>query len=338
MDRVLELKDFNVTYKNKTKKVYAVKDINLTINKGDSLGIVGESGSGKSTLAMAILRLLPERNTEITGSSNFANKDLVQASEKELKEIRWKELSVVFQKSMNALSPVHRIGEQIEDIYRVHKPNARKEEIFDRIKALLRLVNLSERVFKMYPHELSGGMLQRVAIAISLIHDPKLLIMDEATTALDVVTQGQILEEIVKMEQTLDVTRIMITHDISVVATTCNKIAVLYAGELMEVGYVKDILKEPKHPYTKGLLSSIPSLSGEKETLTGIKGHLPDLSQKYEGCIFAPRCEHAMEQCGKSKPSETQLTGENRVWCHLYSQSDRGEQLDISKNLAEVNR
>lgn len=338
MDRVLELKDFNVTYKNKSKKVYAVKDVNLVINKGDSLGVVGESGSGKSTLAMALLRLLPERNTEITGISNFGNTDLVQASEKELKEIRWKELSVVFQKSMNALSPVHRIGEQIEDIYRVHKPNASKEEIFDRIKYLLKLVNLSDRVYKMYPHELSGGMLQRVAIAISLIHDPKLLIMDEATTALDVVTQGQILEEIVKMEQTLDVTRIMITHDISVVAATCNKIAVLYAGELMEVGYVKDILKNPKHPYTEGLLASYPSLSGKKEVLTGIKGNLPDLSEKYEGCIFAPRCKHAMEQCIKSKPDEVQMTNENRVWCHLYSQTDGGEKIDGREDLVEVNR
>lgn len=328
LDRVLELKDFNVTYKNKERKVYAVKDINLIINKGDSLGVVGESGSGKSTLAMALLRLLPERNTEITGVSNFDDTNLVDASEKKLKEIRWKELAVVFQKSMNSLSPVHRIGEQIEDIYRVHKKNAAKEEIMNRIKALLKLVNLSERVIKMYPHELSGGMLQRVSIAISLIHNPKLLIMDEATTALDVVTQGQILEEIVKMQQTLDVTRIMITHDISVVATTCNKIAVLYAGELMEVGYVKDILKDPKHPYTQGLMASLPSLSGNKEELLGIKGSLPDLTRKYEGCIFAPRCKHVMEKCLTIKPAEVQLTDENRVWCHLYIDSAGGEKIN----------
>ncbi|MHC8514297.1 ABC transporter ATP-binding protein [Sporosarcina sp. ITBMC105] len=337
MDRVLELKNFNVTYKNKTKKVYAVKDVNLSINKGDSLGVVGESGSGKSTLAMALLRLLPEKSSEVTGNSYFADTDLVHASEKELKNIRWKELSVVFQKSMNALSPVHRIGEQIEDIYRVHKPKASKEEIFERIQALLKLVNLSERVYKMYPHELSGGMLQRVSIAISLIHNPKLLIMDEATTALDVVTQGQILEEIVRMEQTLDVTRIMITHDISVVAATCNKIAVLYAGELMEVGYVKDILRNPKHPYTEGLLASYPSLSGKKEKLKGIKGTLPDLSERYEGCIFASRCQYAMEKCLKSKPSEVHMSMENRVWCHLYPNSTRGEETKENENMVEVN-
>jgi peptide/nickel transport system ATP-binding protein len=310
MEQILDVKDFNVTYVNKSKKVYAVKNVNLTMNKGDSLGIVGESGSGKSTLAMALLRLLPNKSTEISGSAYLDGKDLVQLNERELKQIRWKELAVVFQKSMNSLSPVHRIGKQIEDIYKVHNPNASKEEIFSRIMYLLRLVNLSERVYKLYPHELSGGMLQRVSIALSLIHNPKLLILDEATTALDVVTQGQILDEIVKMEQTLDVTRIMITHDISVVAASCNKVAVLYAGELMESGYVKDVLKSPKHPYTKGLLTSFPSLKGEKSKLTGIGGYLPDLSVKHEGCIFAPRCQFADEKCKRVKPEGVETSDE----------------------------
>ncbi|KYG90049.1 peptide ABC transporter ATP-binding protein [[Bacillus] sp. KCTC 13219] len=319
MEQILEVNNLSVTYINKSKKVYAVKDVNFRLNKGDSLGIVGESGSGKSTLAMALLRLLPEKSTELSGSADFIGRDLIQLGEEELKHIRWSELAVVFQKSMNALSPVHRIGKQIEDIYRVHKPNANKEEIFNRITSLLRLVNLSERVYTMYPHELSGGMLQRISIAISLVHNPKLLIMDEATTALDVVTQGQILDEIVKMEQTLDVTRIMITHDISVVAASCNKIAVMYAGELMEIGYVKDILKNPQHPYTKGLLASFPSLKGEKLRLTGISGFLPDLSQRYEGCIFASRCKNAMEQCKKVKPVGIEMCNGNTVWCHLYA-------------------
>jgi len=319
MAHILEINNFSVTYKNKSKKVYAVKNVNLKMKKGDSLGIVGESGSGKSTLAMALLRLLPEKSTQITGIANFIDKDLVQLNKKELRNIRWRELAAVFQKSMNSLSPVHRIGKQIEDIYRVHKPNASKEEIFSRITYLLRLVNLSERVYSMYPHELSGGMLQRVSIAISLIHNPKLLIMDEATTALDVVTQGQILDEIVKMEQTLDVTRIMITHDISVVAASCNKIAVMYAGEFMESGYVKDVLKNPKHPYTRGLLSSFPSLKGEKSKLTSIGGYLPDLSKIHEGCIFAPRCQYATEKCLHVKPVGEEMPDESTVWCHLYS-------------------
>lgn len=318
MDSILDLKDFNVTYVNKHKSVYAVKDISFKIYKGDSLGIVGESGSGKSTMAMALLRLLPEKSTKISGVAEFTGRDLTKLPEEELKKIRWKELSVVFQKSMNSLSPVHKIGTQVEDIYKVHHPKATKKEIFDKISYLLELVNLSGRVYNLYPHELSGGMLQRVSIAISLIHNPKLLVMDEATTALDVVTQGQILDEVVKMEKELDMTRIMITHDMSVVATSCNKVAIMYAGELMEIGYVKDILKEPLHPYTKGLLSSFPSLKGDKSKLEGIGGFLPDLSKLYDGCIFAPRCKYAKEKCKVDKPAKLEMEDGRILRCHLY--------------------
>ncbi len=314
---ILELKDFNVTYINKDKKVYAVKDANFKIYKGDSLGLVGESGSGKSTLAMGLLRLLPDNTTEIRGEANFLGKNLTELSQADLKKIRWKDLSVVFQKSMNALSPVHRIGTQVEDIYLVHNPKATKKEIFNKFSYLLELVNLPERIYNLYPHELSGGMLQRVAIAISLVNNPKLLIMDEATTALDVVTQGQILEEVKKMEEELDMTRIMITHDMSVVASSCNKVAVMYAGDLMEVGYVEDVLNNPLHPYTKGLVSSFPSLTGERKELKGIKGFLPDLSKHYEGCIFAPRCEFAHEKC-KIKPKSIELENGRLISCHLY--------------------
>ncbi len=314
---VLDLKNFNVTYVNKHQRVYAVKNASFKINKGDSLGLVGESGSGKSTLAMALLRLLPLKTTEISGAANFIGKDLVKLSEKELRKIRWKELSAVFQKSMNSFSPVHKIGTQVEDIYRVHEPGAKKKEIFEKFSYLLELVKLSDRVYSSYPHELSGGMLQRVSIAVSLINDPELLVMDEATTALDVVTQGEILDEVVKMEKELDMTRIMITHDMSVVATSCNKVAVIYAGEIMEVGLVKDVLKNPLHPYTKGLLNSFPSLKGENKELQGISGFLPDLSQKYEGCIFSSRCDHVMDICKNKKPK--QLKEEGRLLnCHLY--------------------
>ncbi|CAK7079600.1 ABC transporter ATP-binding protein [Tissierella carlieri] len=318
MESILDLKNFNVTYVNKHKSVYAVKDISFKIHKGDSLGIVGESGSGKSTLAMALLRLLPDRSTKISGVAEFIGRDLTKLSEEELKKIRWNELSVVFQKSMNSLSPVHRIGTQVEDIYKVHHPKATKKEIFDRISSLLELVNLSGRVYNLYPHELSGGMLQRVSIAISLIHNPKLLVMDEATTALDVVTQGQILDEVLKMEKDLDMTRIMITHDMSVVATSCNKVAIMYAGELMEIGYVKDVLKEPLHPYTKGLLSSFPSLKGDKLKLEGIGGFLPDLSKLYDGCVFAPRCKYVTDKCRRDKPAKLEMKDGRNLSCHLY--------------------
>ena len=179
---LLSVKNLNITYKNKEKEVYAVDDISFDMEKGDSLGIVGESGSGKSTLAMGILRLLPPKSTEITGTALFKDTDLLGISQEEFNKLKWKEISVVFQKSMNTLSPIHKIGDQLEDIYRVHEPKASKEEIKARVLELFKLVNLSDRVYNIYPHELSGGMLQRTSIALSLLHNPELIVLDEAKT------------------------------------------------------------------------------------------------------------------------------------------------------------
>ena len=324
MGAILTVKDLNVTYINKTRRVMAVRRASFSIDKGDSLGIVGESGSGKSTLAMALLRPHP-KSTEITGEALFDGKDLFSISEAEMNELRWMKLAVVFQKAMNALSPVHRISTQIEDIYRVHCPNASGEEIQERAMELLKLVNLPPRVYRLYPHEMSGGMLQRVAIAISLLHHPQLLIFDEATTALDVVTQGQILREILEMEKTLETTRIMITHDMSVVATTCNKVAVMYAGELMEFGMVKDVLTRPRHPYTQGLQDSFPSLKGENPKLLSIPGFLPDLSKDIPGCVFAPRCVHATERCRREKPPMTKTSEAGQAACWLCVGDENGK-------------
>ena len=324
MGAILTVKDLNVTYINKTRRVMAVRRASFSIDKGDSLGIVGESGSGKSTLAMALLRLHP-KSTEITGEALFDGKDLFSISEAEMNELRWMKLAVVFQKAMNALSPVHRISTQIEDIYRVHCPNASGEEIQERAMELLKLVNLPPLVYRLYPHEMSGGMLQRVAIAISLLHHPQLLIFDEATTALDVVTQGQILREILEMEKTLETTRIMITHDMSVVATTCNKVAVMYAGELMEFGMVKDVLTRPRHPYTQGLQDSFPSLKGENPKLLSIPGFLPDLSKDIPGCVFAPRCVHATERCRREKPPMTKTSEAGQAACWLCVGDENGK-------------
>ncbi len=318
MEEILKLKDVNVTYRNKKKQVYAVRNATFSIYKGDSVGIVGESGSGKSTLAMALLRLHNEKTVQIDGTAEFEGRNLFALTQEEMNKIRWSGISVVFQKAMNALSPVHRISTQVEDIYRVHEPKAGKEEIEKRMIYLLKLVNLPERVYHLYPHEMSGGMLQRVAIAISLLHSPKLVIFDEATTALDVVTQGQILEEVVQMEKEMDMTRMMITHDMSVVAASCNKVAVMYAGEFMEIGYVKDIFKKPMHPYTQGLLASFPSLKGENAKLSAIPGFLPDLSKECKGCIFAPRCPKATEECRKRKPRQTETPDGRMVKCILY--------------------
>lgn len=319
---LLEIQNLNITYKTDKKEIRAVKDFSLNIDTKDSIGIVGESGSGKSTLAMGILKLLPKGNTKTTGKILFDGVDLLELTEEEFRKLRWKDISVVFQKSMNSLSPVHKIGFQMKDIYRVHEPDARDEEVRKRILELFRFVNLSDRVYNLYPHELSGGMMQRVSIALSLINYPKLLILDEATTALDVVTQGQILDEIMKLEEALDLTRIMITHDISVVASSCKKVVVMYGGCLLESGYVYDVLVNPKHPYTQGLLNSFPDFIGEKKDLRGIPGSIPDLSLEYKSCIFANRCKNAKSICFEKIPKIKTFPNEWNVACHLLGGFD----------------
>ncbi len=316
MDKLLDIKNMNVTYINKERRVMAVKNASLEVTEGRSMGIVGESGSGKSTLAMALLRLLPDKSTEITGEAIFMNRNLLTLSREDMNSVRWMEISVVFQKAMNSLSPVHRISEQVEDIYRVHEPGATRETVRERTMELLKMVSLPERVYSLYPHEMSGGMLQRVAIAVSLLHNPKLLIFDEATTALDVVTQGQILDEIMNLENNLSITRMMITHDMSVVASSCRDVTVMYAGEIVEVGPVKTVLTNPSHPYTQGLLKSFPTLHGEKKKLEAIPGFLPDLSQHIIGCVFAPRCPHAFDRCHREQP-RMRMKNDIRVACFL---------------------
>ena len=315
---LLELKNVNVRYIMKDKKVHACQHVSLEIEEQDSIGIVGESGSGKSTLASAVLRLLPHRITQVDGEILYNGKDLLKLTKDEMDALRWTDLSIVFQKSMSALSPVHKVGAQMEDVYRVHFPNADKNEIKQRVYDLFKVVNLSDRVYELYPLELSGGMMQRVSIALSLLHNPRLLVLDEATTALDVVTQSQILREIMSLEQNLNVTRIMITHDVSVVASTCKKIAVMYAGRLMESGETKDVLVNPQHPYTQGLLKSFPSFKGAKNDLRGIPGSLPDLSQEIPGCVFAPRCPFATEKCRTVEPELKTINekGNWKVACH----------------------
>lgn len=315
---LLSIKDLFVTYRSGEKRVKALSNINLDINEGESLGIVGESGSGKTTLIMAILRLLPKGIAEIKGEAVLNGKEIFSMSEEELAKVRWKEMALVFQKSMNALSPVHKVGVFMSDIYKVHKPTAAKGEIRKRIEELLELVNLPARVYDLYPHELSGGMMQRISIALSLMFNPKLLILDEATTALDVVTQTQILEEIVALEKKLGITRVMITHDISVVASSCKNIAVLYAGQLLEAGPTHEVLLNPIHSYTKGLINSFPVFQQDMhQPLQSIGGSLPDLSSPPSGCIFGPRCKRFCDRCKESRP-ELKEYGQGRfAACHF---------------------
>lgn len=314
---LLSINNLSVTYKMKNKNIHAVNDISFEVEEEDSVGIIGESGSGKSTLAMSILRLLRGDTVEITGSANFDGTDLLNISENQLSKLRWTKMAAVFQKSMNSLSPVHKIGSQLMDIYRVHEKNISREDAKRRILELFEMVNLPPRVFTLYQHELSGGMMQRVSIAMSLMHNPKLLILDEATTALDVVTQSQILDEIVKLEQKLKITRLMITHDMSVVATSCKKVIVMYAGYMLEMGTVSEVMTNPAHPYTMGLIKSFPSFRGERGELKGIPGYLPDLSVKPKGCVFAKRCSKCFDKCLKEMPENRKIADDHIVACHL---------------------
>ena len=315
---LLSLRDVSVVYHSGGKDVHAINRVSLDVEQGESLGIVGESGSGKTTLIMAVLRLLPPGRAGVTGQALLDGRDLFQMSPQELAAVRWEDMAVVFQKAMNALSPVHRIGQFLSDIYLLHRPRASKAEAKEAVIGMLELVNLPPRVFQLYPHELSGGMMQRVSIAMSLLFHPKLLIMDEATTALDVVTQNQILEEIVQLEEKMGSTRIMITHDISVVAGTCKNVAVLYAGSLLEFGPAEEVLVEPLHPYTRGLIDSFPRFDASgKKPLVSIGGSLPDLSALPAGCVFAPRCGRACGQCREQKPALRGFGGKRSAACHF---------------------
>lgn len=315
---ILSLQDISVVYRSSGKEVHAINHVSLEIEKGQSLGIVGESGSGKTTLIMAVLRLLPKGMTSVSGRALLEGKDLLAMGSDELSAIRWKKLSVVFQKAMNALSPVHKIGTFIGDIYRIHYPRTPKEEVRKTIVEMLNLVNLPERVYDLYPHELSGGMMQRVSIAMSLIFKPQILIMDEATTALDVVTQNQILEEIVQLEKKMGITRIMITHDMSVVSATCRNVAVLYAGSLMETGSVAEVMVNPLHPYTQGLIESFPRFDSDShEPLKSIGGSLPDLANLAPGCVFAPRCGKACDICRRKTPEMKEYGDGRWAACHF---------------------
>lgn len=311
---MLEIRDLHVQFHGADHE--AVRGIGLTVGDGEIVGLVGESGSGKTVTAMMISGLLRPEQASFRGKILLDGRDLLTSSGDTLRSIQGRDICVVFQEPMSAMDPTMRIGPQVEECLRVHTdlpPGKRRELALQ----ALRDVDLpeAEDVYRKYPHELSGGMLQRTSIALSLMFHPPLLIMDEATTALDVVTQGQILNEIKKLEKAISVTRIMITHDLSVVATSCKKVMVLYAGQLMEWGNVKDILKKPAHPYTEGLVASFPSLHGEKSELRSIAGFLPDLANPPQGCIFAPRCPYAQERCFSERPQPVQIDDSHIAAC-----------------------
>lgn len=294
---VLKVENLNMHYETIAGNVSAVRDVSFELKEGESFGLVGESGCGKTSVAMSLLQLQADNAKISSGSIKLNDEELVTKTEKELRKIRWKGISIVFQGAMNAWNPVVKIGEQIREAIREHYPNNSKEENSDKIKKLFDIVGLDHSIMNRFPHELSGGMKQRAVIALALSCDPKVLIADEPTTALDVVIQDQILKEISKVQELLGLSLIYISHDIAVIAEMTSNMAVMYAGSIVEMGKTSEIFANPRHAYTKLLLESTPSIVGEKKKLRSLDGEPPSLIGDIKGCTFSPRCPEPSDSC-----------------------------------------
>src|SRR5580700_354129 len=317
---LLEVSGLCVDYGVGPGTVHAVVGADLVLHHGEVLGLAGESGSGKSTLAYAITRLLRAPGMIIGGSVAYRPRpgitvDLLAADEGALRVLRWSQISVVLQSAMNALNPVMSIGTQLTDVLHAHNPSMSKAERRARAAGLLDMVGISDDRLGSYPHELSGGMRQRVMIAMALALEPQVVIMDEPTTALDVVTQREILEELMDLRERLGFAVLFITHDLSLLLEIADSIAVMYAGRLVERAAAAALFRAPRHPYTLGLLSSFPPLHGPRVPMTGIPGSPPDLRQLPPGCVFHPRCRFAIDQCAQTVPRLEPLGAGRLVAC-----------------------
>ncbi|MBU3092482.1 ABC transporter ATP-binding protein [Clostridium sp. CM028] len=319
MEKLLEINNLKTSFFTHVGEVQAVGGVSFYLNKGEALGIVGESGSGKSVTMMSLMRLLADTGKIIDGEMLFQGKDLAKISEKEMEKIRGNEIGMIFQDPMTSLNPVFNIGNQIMEPLLKHR-GLSKQEAFDKSVKMLSLVGIPspEKRMKQYPHEFSGGMRQRAMIAMALCCEPKLLIADEPTTALDVTIQAQILELMKDIKEKLNTSIILITHDLGVVADVCDRINVMYGGLIAETGSTKDLFYNPRHPYTWGLLNSIPNpQSTIREKLKPIEGQPPDLLKPPVGCPFAARCNYSMKICEKQRPPLFQISPEHNAACFL---------------------
>lgn len=313
---LLRIEDLEIRYETDDGIVYALNGVSLHVDEGETLGLVGETGAGKTTLAKGILRLIQTPPGKIVnGKVYFGGKDILAMSDHDLHQVRGNAISMVFQDPMTSLNPVMTVGEQIEEVIAVHNSNLSKEEIRERAIAMLRRVGISADRIDEYPHQFSGGMKQRVIIAIALACNPKLLLADEPTTALDVTIQAQVLDMIRKLKTEMNTAMILISHDLGVVAQTCDRVAIIYAGRIVETGNLRDIYKNPKHPYTIGLLDSIPSLTKDAKRLKPIKGLMPDPTDLPPGCPFAPRCNYATAACSEAVPDLADRENGHLVRC-----------------------
>lgn len=316
---LLEVKDLVIHYETDDGVVKALNGVNIHIGVGETLGLVGETGAGKTTLAKGIMRLIPNPPGKILGGEViFEGQDLLKLSTNGMEAIRGRDISMIFQDPMTSLNPVLTVGEQIMEVIENHNTSLSRQEARKWAENMLERVGIPAERFGEYPHQFSGGMKQRVVIAIALACNPKLLIADEPTTALDVTIQAQVLEMIYKLKSENNTSMILITHDLGVVVQNCDYVAIIYAGEVVEYGTLREIYKDTKHPYTEGLFGSIPSLTSDVKRLQAIDGMMPDPTKLPEGCVFCERCKYAVPECSKTHPGMVTVGGTHQVRCIRY--------------------
>lgn len=321
-NNVLEIKDLEVVFHSDDVIVHAVNRINLVMKEGETLGLVGETGAGKTTIARTILGILSKPQGEVKqGEIIFEGRDLLRLHEKEMKKIRGEKIAMIFQDPMTALNPIERVGDQIAEAISLHNKISAADAIL-RSMDMLEMVGIPRERISEFPHQFSGGIKQRVVIAMALACNPKLLLADEPTTALDVTIQAQVLDLMRDLTKRLNTSVLLITHDLGVVASICESVAVVYAGEVVEYGTVRHIFNNPLHPYTRGLFGSLPDLDSTEKRLKPIKGMMPDPTNLPEGCKFCDRCDHAMEVCRKQSPSVYEPEEGHTVRCFLAKKED----------------
>jgi len=316
---VLEVEGLKTYFQILRGYVKAVDGVSFKVEKGEAMGLAGESGCGKTTTALSVLKILPSNGRIVGGKVIFDNADITKFSEDEMREkVRWKGISLVFQGAMNAMNPVQRIGDQIVEAILLHEPGMERREAKDRARKLLELVGINPGRVDNYPHEFSGGMRQRAMIAMALSSNPQMIIADEPGTALDVIVAAQVLKLLKELKEKLNLSMILITHDLSIIAETCEKSAIMYAGKVAEYGDVVSIFKEPLHPYTQGLIGAFPNIKEEQRVkMESIPGSPPDLLNPPSGCRFHPRCPYAMDVCKKVEPELLSVGKMHSVSCHL---------------------
>lgn len=321
-EKILDIRDLSVIYKTDLETVKAVNGIDLSIGRGRTYGLVGETGAGKTTTALSILRLLPEKVGQITdGSISFEGQDILKIDEDTMRQLRGKKIAMVFQDPMTSLNPVMSVGDQIAEVLTIHNPDMSKEDVDKRVEHTLSMVGILPSRKNDYPHQFSGGMKQRVVIAMALTCEPELLIADEPTTALDVTIQAQVLMMIKDLRNRLGTSMLMITHDLGIVARICDDVGIMYAGKIVESGSVEDIFEGAvHHPYTEGLFGSIPNLKSRAKRLKPIAGLMPDPTALPEGCVFSPRCKYCMDICKKEVPA-VRKSGTHTLCCHLFDEN-----------------